>query len=70
MKFYNQIPWYFNLHTVVSPGCSLCESVMPVVVARSGSWSEGAVRKSTLFDSEAHSLKDDAGEPIGPPDFR
>ena len=33
---------------------------MPVVVARSGSWSEGAV---------AHSLKDDAGEPIGPPDF-
>ena len=69
MKFYNHIRWYFNLHTVVSPGCSLCESVMPVVVARSGSWSEGAVRKSGLFDSEAHSLKDDAGEPIGPPDF-
>ena len=43
---------------------------MAVVVGRSGPCSEKAVRKSNLFDSEAHSLKDDAGEPIGPPDFR
>ena len=28
------------------------------------------MRKSNLFDSEAHSLKDDGGEPFGPHDFQ
>ena len=61
---------YISTYNVVSPGCSLCESVMAVVIGRSGSCSEGAARKSNLFNSEAHSLKDDDGEPIGPHDFK
>lgn len=43
---------------------------MAIVVGRSGLCSAGTVRKSNLFDSEAHSLKDDGGEPYGPHDFR
>ena len=55
---------------IVSPGCSLSESVVAIVVGRSGLCSDGTVRKSNLFDSEAHSLKDDGGEPFGPHDFQ
>ena len=43
---------------------------MAIVVGRSGLCSDGTVRKSNLFDSEAHSLKDDGGEPFGPHDFQ
>ena len=61
---------YLLLLTVVSPGCSLSESVMAIVVGRSGACSDGAVRRSNLFDSEAHSLEDDGREPFGPQDFK
>ena len=58
------------LLTVVSSGCSLSESVMAIVVGKSGSCSDGAARRSNLFDSETHSLKDDGREPFGPRDFK
>ena len=36
------------------------------MVGRSGSCSEGVVRKLKPFDSDAHSLKDDGGESFRP----
>lgn len=43
---------------------------MAIVVGRSGLCSNGTVRKSNLFVSVVHSLKDDSGEPFGPHDFK
>ena len=42
---------------IVSPGCSLSEFVVAIVVGRSGLCSDGTMRESNLFDLEAPMLR-------------